>query len=212
MHLHRLLHVLLLAAFFRSPASAQAGGGSGSCSVGPGFQCSEITASTGNGLDKRNWVRAVILWRYDSRVRGERRDTMATRLAAQRHREVRRAAEDSGHTALGGSVGDRWWIATYKHRPGMAPEDTLFVLGARLPIPLSDSALVVMVDGLNDDTGTSVLVGTAWMPAELEAGYWPRHWTSGDTTFMVRPRFDNNILRAALLRIPSVRSFLERRP
>jgi len=208
----RSLRVLIIGMVLGRSASAQVGGGGGSCSAGPGFQCSEITAREGSGPDQRHWLRAVILWRYDSTRRVGRPDTGEMRAAMQRFREVRRAAEDSGRTFLGGSSSERWWSAAYTQRLRGTSGDTLFVLEAQFAIPLRDSALIVMIDGLNDGTAGPTLLGTAWMPAVMEPSYWPKHWTSGDTTFTVRPRRQVEILRAALLGIPAVQAFLLRAP
>jgi hypothetical protein len=211
MLLHRSSFILLLAGSIGTSASAQVS--SGSCSVGPGFQCSEITARTGNGLDQRHWVRAVILWRFDSTGRVGRRDTAAVREAMQGFRDARRAAEDSGRAFLGGSSNERWWSAAYTQRSFRgASGDSLYVAGKQFAIPLRDSALIVMIEGLNDGIATPAFFATGWMQAALEADYWPKHWTSGDTSFIVRPRRQMEILRAALLGHPEMRNFLQRAP
>jgi hypothetical protein len=210
--LHPTLAVLVLALSASGSALAQTGGGSGGCSVGRGFECIELTAHEGTGTEERNWLRAVILWRHASTRGSGRSDTAASREAAQRTRDARRAAEDSGRVFLGGSFYGRTYSAAHSQRYGRPTTDTLYVLGRVLSLPLRDSALIVMIDGLEDGVRQPTLVGTEWMPAILETRYWPKHWRSGDTTFSVMPRGQEVILRAALLAIPSVRGFLERAP
>lgn len=195
--------------------AAQTGGGSGGCSVGRGFECSEITAHSGSDRDRHNWLRAVVLWR---RAPGRRErgplDSAAQARAQERHRNDRRAAEDSGRAFLGGQSYDRTWSAAYTGFISARGRtvDTLFVMDQRFVIPRRDSALIVMVDEVDGPASQSRIHGTAWMPAQLDAAYWPKFWTSGDTTFSVMPRRDQTILRDALERIPAVKAFLTRVP
>lgn len=67
----------------------------------------------------------------------------------------------------------------------------LYVCGQAFVLPPddSDSALVIVVDRVDSVGGPPHVMGTAWIPARMPAEFWDRHWTSGDTTFSVRPPF-----------------------
>ena len=86
-------HILLVTLGLGGTAQAQSGSGSSGCSVGPGFECSALTANEGSGLARHNWLRAVILWRRLSDERLLRQaDTAVQREIALRQRQARRAA------------------------------------------------------------------------------------------------------------------------
>jgi hypothetical protein len=110
---------------------------------------------------------------------------------------------------LGGSASGRFWHASYSGGAPRKGGDTLFIDVHALPMPFRDSALIVMVDRTQEDTANPVRIRTAWMPAEVDADYWPKRWVSGDPTFFLRPRRQAEIMRTALMRVESVRAFLE---
>jgi hypothetical protein len=207
-----LRHILLFTLGLGGIAQAQSGSGSSGCSLGPGLECYALTANEGTGLARHNWLRAVLLWRRlsDERLlRGA--DTTLQREIALRQRQARRAAEDSGRVFLSGSSSGEFWHASYS-APARHGAESLYVAGHRFALPRRDSALVVMIEGLDGGTLPPSIVGTAWMPAELEDAYWPKFWVSGDTSFSVRPRRQPEILRAALSGVDAVRVFLGRAP
>ena len=78
-------------------------------------------------------------------------------------------------------------------------------------IPERDSALVVMVDMTRDSAYTPVIVGHAYVPADLPDGYWSKMWRSGDTTFIVHPRKSDEMLTRLLRTNPSIAAFLDGR-
>lgn len=87
--------------------------------------------------------------------------------------------------------------------------DTLTVEGHVVPLVRTDSALILMVlipPGDGPRTVTSVRVRTDLVPEE----FWSRTWMSGDTTFIVQPRYPRSmeLLRTALLTVPEVAAFL----
>jgi hypothetical protein len=190
-------------------ARAQTGMNTGGCTVGPGFECKLVGAHDGSGPAERQWVRAIVLWRLDSSNRDDSHDTSRVRETTHRFQAASAAAQDSGRLFIGGANGSHMWSASITWGAMRRTRDTLFVLGRQFEIPPRDSALVVMVDG---DDGVADrpprLIGTAWIGAELDSGYWPKHWASGDTAFTIMPRRGNSILRDSLVTAPSVRSCL----
>ncbi|HVT37833.1 MAG TPA: subclass B3 metallo-beta-lactamase [Gemmatimonadaceae bacterium] len=133
---------------------------------------------------------------------------MAVRVGQQAYRAASREAEDLGRTFAGGSSNGHWWTASLSSRTQRTPVDTLFVLGRAFLLPARDSALVVMIDGVEGDSLPPRYLGVAWVSAELESAYWPKNWVSGDTTFFVHRDGQGEILRKALEAAPSVRQFL----
>jgi hypothetical protein len=203
-------NAILALAAVASLAQAQASGyGAGGCSVGAGFECVMVHAHTGTQREERQWVRAIVLWKAEPWTSSPAPRTAEARANSQRYDALRREAEDSNRTMLGTEGGSHRAPASMTWGFPRRDADTLFVLGQRFEMPRQDSALVVMVDArTRDAAGAPRLIGIAWMPAAIDNAYWPKHWTSGDTSFTVRPPRDNRILRDALEKIPAVRTFL----
>ncbi len=188
---------------------AQVGTGSGGCDIGPGFECSLVHGHDRSGREQRNWVRAIVLWKGDSHAVGGLRDTAAARVRQERYTAARRAAEDAGRIVIGAAGVARLSTASMTWGFGRRTRDTLFVEDRQFELPQRDSALVVMIDmPPGEPAQPPQLAAVTWIAAELDLAYWPKHWTSGDTSFTVMPRRGNSILRDALLKSPRVRSFV----
>lgn len=204
---------IFLAANLSQAQGGGTGGGTGSCTVGTGFECSMVHASDRSGRDERSWVRAVVLWRIPSPPGNDMRDTARFRARTVRYTDVQRAAEDSGRTLVGTDGAEVRAPATMTWGFGRRTRDTLFVLGQRFELPQRDSALVIMIDVPAVETNRPAqLVASVWIPAALDPAYWPKHWISGDTSFTIRPRWDNRILHDSLMKSLPVRAFLLRSP
>ena len=171
----------------------------------PKVQYSLIHANAGEGAQERKWIEAIILWRgQPDSNRLSVLDTAAVRRATQAYRSARRAAEDQGRTFLGAQVGGTVWTASYDRASGeLFIQDQVFRLTER------DSALVVLVDRAENARGAPVVIGSTWVGRELPSEAWSQSWTSGDTTFIVRPRQRKAHLLALLRRSPAVQAFLQ---
>jgi hypothetical protein len=180
-------------------------------SMANGLEYSYQSRSIGHGRDTREWLSFVVLWRMPPRAsamtgaRTGRPDTAALVAAERRYRDLQRAAEDSGRSFLGGFTGGVIQNA-YVSR---ADRQTLWVEGETFAVPERDSALVVLVDLTGAPAQPARVVGRAYVPAELPEAFWPKHWTSGDTTFLVHSRNAHGILREALRTDPIIRAFVD---
>jgi hypothetical protein len=85
----------------------------------------------------------------------------------------------------------------------------VIVEGRRFPLGAGDSALVVMVT-IPANGVARVVTSARIRAAAVPDAFWPRSWQSGDTTFMVHPRYprDADLLRTALLESPAVAAYL----
>lgn len=191
-------------ALFPDTLQAQ-GSGTAGCSVVERVDCTLLYRSDGQWREERRWPTAIVLWRMppDSLIHGATRQAQLD-ATGFRYRQLRRAAEDSGWTYIGGRSGmviqD---LATDSKNNRIRIGDRTFV------VPEHDSTLVVMVDLTRDSAYTPVITGHAFVPAALPDGYWTMHWVSGDTTFSVRPR-NTEVMLTRLLRSNSmIAAFLD---
>jgi hypothetical protein len=184
---------------------AQVGGGYGGCTVPRPFHCVMVHSSEGQGAEQRTWVNAIILWRVP-RWRLQP-DSARTDSIERAYRRREYALRDSGWAPVGGRSLD------IVHEGEIdARRTTIRVRDRLFPLPQRDSALVLMLDQTRDSSFTPNVVGTAYVPAVMPDGYWTKSWTSGDTTFTVRPRRSAEVLTDLLRANPAVRRFLEARP
>jgi hypothetical protein len=68
--------------------------------------------------------------------------------------------------------------------------------------------MVIMVDRVDGVGGPPVVAGVAYINAHVTDAFWNRSWSSGDTSFFVRPRNEHEIARSILAQSPAVRAFL----
>ena len=187
----------------------------GECELGESLGCVILSGRQGDERDTRSWLRAVVLWRHPA---VSRNGCPAVSEAEQqatydRWREKRRRAEELGrnanllvHCATGISV-------EISRRSRLSGADTIFVFDRHYPVPMmSDSALVVLIEGGATPASPPRLVGTTTIGSVIDPAYWGKNWTSGDTTFFVRPRAPEATLHAALAVSPLVRALLTRTP
>ena len=204
-HPRWLAGIALVHALAAGAAAAQTGGGYGGCTVPRPFHCVMVHSSEGSGAEQQSRVNAIVLWRVP-RWRLQP-DSARTDSIERAYRRREFALRDSGWAPVGGRSLD------VVHEGDIDLRRTTIRVGDRLfPLPQRDSALVLMIDQTRDSAFTPHVVGTAYVPAVLPEGYWSRSWTSGDTTFFVRPRRSAEVLTDVLRRNPAVRRFLEARP
>ena len=84
----------------------------------------------------------------------------------------------------------------------------LWVLDQEFVLPHRDSALVVMIDGV-DDPGGPRIADHAYIAAAMPEKFWTKSWTSGDTTFTVHTRNTDSLLLEALRASPAVLAFVD---
>lgn len=192
--------------FVPALVSAQTGGGSSCCqSITPYVRAAiGTTHEEVRGASRHEWLSVIVLWRSATVQNGG--TDHADALTQERTRAAATvASHQAGRDQFGGVFGGD----TYQYAELSRRENRLWVLGQEYHIPVRDSAIVVMVDGIDQPAGSSV-VGVAYIPAEMPDGYWSKMWTSGDTTFMVHPsRNSGAMLETALRSSPVIRQFLD---
>ena len=177
---------LLLAATTATLLPAQGTGYStGGADLSPRISTSYLEASFGEASRETRSLRFVVVWRGQSGWSQGRQglDAAKVQQAQAEYNAARKAALVRDGLFVGGqSNGVAYTAATDSART------TLTVLGQRFSIPRRDSALVVMVDRVDGVGGEPIVVGTAVVESRLPDRPAERMWTSGDTTFIVRPR------------------------
>jgi hypothetical protein len=98
------------------------------------------------------------------------------------YREASAAATLAGHSFMGGYTGHGAYWAELD-RDG----NTLYVLGRPYALPPQDSTLVILVDRVDRVGGEPFVLGSAVINGHMSSEFETKTWTSGDTTFMVRP-------------------------
>lgn len=190
------------------PASAQRpaqyGFGTGGVQLTPRVECDYQYADSGNALQRHNWIRSIVLWRGQPPSGwGKPLDTAMLAAGERAWRAEHRMAEDSGWTVMGGMTNGVMRTVEVRNHGAQ-----LHVLGRTFAVPERDSVLVVMMDRAYGDGGPS-LAGTTYVPLlALPDEFWPRMWTRGDTTFIVHPHHQGDLLAAALRKSPTVAAFM----
>lgn len=210
---------LILATTDPAPISAQTGVRSHDCTVGVGYACDGMLASDERGVDPRDWIRVLVLWKGGASSDGSvvtlraPRDTATARALYERFRNESRAAEDRDRALIGGVNDDGYWIAGYTWgRIGRGGVDTLYVLDQAYRVPVGDSAIVVLVDSIHTLTHTPRVVAALRIANRMTARAREKMWMSGDTTFIVRPRSPGASVPESILQHPTVRAFLGHAP
>lgn len=191
------------------PASAQRpvqyGFGTGGVQLTPRIECDYQYSDSGNGLQRHNWIRSIVLWRgQPPSGKGKPLDTAMLARSERAWRAQYRMAEDSGWTVMGGMTdGVMRTVEVRNHGTELRVLDRTFA------VPERDSVLVLMIDHAYGDGGPPYLAGTTYLPLlALPAEFWPRMWRRGDTTFVVNPHNRGDVLAAALRKSPVVAAFM----
>ena len=114
-------------------------------------------------------------------------------------------------------MGGVYYLATHtlglpRFMENKSLQDSVFVSGMAYAVPGRDSAIVVLVDTVSTGTNSPRVVDAATIENNLAPTAAAKRWTSGDTTFIVRPRVRDDLLPASILEHPMVREFLARAP
>ena len=198
----------LVIALSGTPTAAAAQGGHGvrGCSVVEQLDCTLLYRDAGFGDRQRSWPTAIVLRRMPPDSAHQRDSAAVAREAdtESRLRTLRRATEDAGWNFMGGRQGPVIWDFA------VDPDQSRVRLGGRVfQVPLRDSTLVIMVEVTQDSAYTPVIVGEAYVPAQLPADYWQKMWRSGDTLFVVHPRNTDEMLTRLLRTNPSIAAYLD---
>jgi hypothetical protein len=158
---------------------------SGGTELSSRVSTSYLAASLTEASRETRWLQFVVLWRGQSGwSQGRQRlDTAMLRKAQTAYNTARHAALARDGVFIGGQSGGVAYTAEAD-----SARVTLTVLGQRFSIPRRDSALIVMVDRIDGVGGDPIVAGTRVVESRLPEVPAERTWTSGDTTFIVRPR------------------------
>jgi hypothetical protein len=188
-------------------SAAQTGGSVGSCSIIGPFECTIVSRKEGQDQLKREWPTAVIVWRSPINTPGMDLRSMAlVEAAGRRYTALRRAAEDSGWSFIGGHSGAVIHVAAIDGQyRRLRIGDSVF------QVPQRDSAIVLLVDVLSDSMSTAKIAGRTYIRGGPPDGYWPKYWTSGDTSFNVTPSNRDMLMTRYLRSNLLVAAFLDSR-
>jgi len=183
---------------------AQNGRGSSCCErITPHVQAARMTLHEKNGPTRHEWLQAIVLWRAHSELSGSYPTEKAVEVERQTN-AGRAASRERGREHLGGVRANGYHYADHD-------QQRLWVLDQEFALRRRDSALVVMVDGVDAPNGPTIS-GYAYIGAEMPENFWQKMWTSGDTMFIVRSRNAKGLLLQALRASPMVRTFLDGKP
>jgi hypothetical protein len=176
----------LLLIIVTTPATAQSRSGSSggthtlSDKVDITYQQSYSESSPGARTD---WMRFIVLWRGQPGWRTSRGMSPEERSELEHeYRQASAAATLANHSIMGGYSGHAAYWAELDREA-----DMLYVLGKPFAIPPKDSTLVILVDRVDHVGGEPFVVGSAVIYGHMSSEFETKTWTSGDTTFMVRP-------------------------
>lgn len=201
------LALLLVAA--GTPAMAQSQGGSSggthslSDRVDVAYQQKYLETPAEGRTD---WMQFIVLWRGQPGWRMLRGITPEERAESERvYRQASAAATLAGHSIMGGYAGRAAYWAEVDH-----DDNVMFVLGKSYPIPPKDSTLVILVDRVDHVGGEPYVVGAAVINGHMSSEFEAKTWTSGDTTFMVRPsRNGLDVFLDNLKKDPAIAAFIQ---
>lgn len=167
--------------------------------------CFFVEARRGDGRNEVRSIRIMVIQRGIP-PRGRLRpmgDTARANASMRRMTAHRREVEDRGRTFIGTYSEELMPVGFELSR---LMTDTVWV-GDRFFVPpwRRDSALVVLLD--HERPGSPV-VGTVTIPSTLPGGSDTKTWTSGDTTFIVRPRETTPRWQPFFDRFPAIAQFL----
>ncbi len=197
-------------------ANGNEGGG---CDIGRGFAC-EYRARTYRGDDGVQWtpLAYVVIWRVPDSLASSPRSRRPDSTLVRAYRDFVRSVEEQDRTFSGGTAGQYFTALAHPglHRlsdwdpsRGFRPE-SLFVADRALEIPVGDTVLVILVDGVYTAGGPVPRVHDVLRRPSTRRESGVKQWRNGDTTFIVRPRGDRLPVTEDLLALPEVRAFIRR--
>jgi hypothetical protein len=153
-------------------------------------------ASIGN---RHGPIKAIILW-HGAPGWNEPKDSVERRRVEGVFRVAKLRAVETDKSIFGSWL---WFGILDRSNDAVTVERQTF------PLVRRDSILVVMVTVSAPDSSRTVT--TAFIGPDLPEDYWPKTWSSGDTTFTVHTRWSRQhvILLEALNRSPAVAAFLK---
>jgi hypothetical protein len=178
------LFVALCASGLAATAGAQMSSGSsgGGMSLSSRVTISYQQANVDSAGKRMDWMQFVILWRGQPGWESGRALNETQRAAGRRaYEQARIAAAVADRSFLGGGGAIPFWAELDR------TARRLYVLGREFEIPERGSALVVIIDRIDEIGGPPTVVGSAVIDGQLPEEVRSKTWTSGDTTFMVRP-------------------------
>ena len=185
----RLLGVCFLLAA-ATPVAGQVGSGgysTGSASVSRTTEISYLVARHHTAAGPAQWFQVMILWRgqpgWMDITPPTMRDSAVGAVSIAECDVARQAASAFKALILGGQVGGVGYCAQLD-----MDRTTLKVLNHSVPVPRSDSAVVVLVDRTDGIGGPPTVAGVTIVDGRFRWEPPPKPWTSGDTTFTVRAR------------------------
>ena len=192
-----------------TPAVAQSRGGSsgGTHSLSERVDLSYQQRYVETPADGRtDWMQFIVLWRGQPGWHSGRGATPDARSESEHaYREASAAATMAGHSIMGGYAGHAAYWAELDREA-----NTLFVLGKAYPLPAKDSTLVILVDRVDHIGGEPYVVGAAVINGHMSSELQTKTWTSGDTTFMVRPSRDGlEVFLDNLKKDPAIAAFIQ---
>jgi len=180
----RCLAALALLASVASPAGAQMSSGSsgGGQTISPRVEASYSHSRVDSAGHVASWMQYMILWRGQAGwTSGRMLDPVASAEGQRAYKQAQLAAAAADRSFFGGGGATPYWgeIDRQSRR--------LYLLGQEYAIPGRDSALVVLIDRIDNVGGPAVVIGAAVVDGRLPPEVDTKTWVSGDTTFMVRP-------------------------
>jgi hypothetical protein len=192
-----------------TPAFAQSSGGSsgGTHSLSDRVDVTYQQRYIQTPADGRtDWMQYIILWRGQPGWRAFRGVTPEERAQSERtYREASAAATLANHSIVGGYAGrGAYWAEVDRDA------NTLTLLGKAYRIPPKDSTLVILVDRVDEVGGEAFVVGSAVINGHMSSEFETKTWTSGDTTFMVRPSKNGlDVFLDNLKKDPAIAAFIQ---
>lgn len=177
-------------------------------SLSPRIELTYQQARVDSAGKTTDWMQIILLWRGQPGWQSNAGFTPAERIAAERqYNDARIAAYAANRAFFGGGGAHPYWAEI--DRPGKR----LYALGQEFVIPERGSALVVLLDRMDGVGGPPVVIGSAVVDGLLPSDVMPKTWTSGDTTFTVRPsRTALDVFLESLKQDPVVAAFLAESP
>ena len=199
--------LLLVAAATPVIAQSRGGGSGGTHSLSDRVDITYQQKYVETPADGRtDWMHFMVLWRGQPGWRMSRGITPEERTESERvYREASAAATLAGHSLMGGYSGRGVYWAEVD-----GEANTLVVLGKTYAVPPKDSVLIILVDRIDRVGGEPFIVGSAVIDGRMSSEFVTKTWTSGDTTFTVRPPKNGlDVFLENLKKDPAIAAFIQ---